>query len=310
MAAVDLLQRLAAPRAEARGESPRRPWDDEGVRRITTLIQQALRRDCPQLLNPTDISAGLQQELLARIQGYIAGDPALQLPGVTAGVLAHLVFDYVAGLGPVGALLERPEVSEIMVNRFDDVWIEVEGRLQRLPGVAFRDDTHVFYVAQRVLAPLGIELSAARPAAEGRLPGNIRVAASMPPAGPHTTLSIRKPALEHLSTEEYLRRGTATPEMLGFLQAAVRGRANILIAGPTGTGKTTLLRYLARYFDPAVRVMVLEQLAELGLERYHPHVVSLEARAPGGEGRAGLSMADLLQHALHRRPDYIVMWCP
>lgn len=190
MPAIDLLQRMAAPRAPGSAEAaPRRPWDDEGLRRVTSLIQQALRRDCPELLRPTDLSTGLQQELLARIQGYIAADPALQLPGVPATALAHQVFDYVAGLGPVGALLERPEVSEIMVNRHDDVWIEVEGKLQRLPGVMFRDDTHVFHVAQRVLAPLGIELSAAKPLAEGRLPGNVRVAASVPPAGPHTTLT-------------------------------------------------------------------------------------------------------------------------
>jgi len=187
---IDLLKRLSAPRPPGAAESTEaaRPWDDEGLRRVTARIQAALRRDCAQLLSPVDISAGTQQELLARIHGYLSGDPDLRLPGVPVSVLAHQVFDYVAGLGPVGALLERPEVSEIMVNRFDDVWIEVEGKLQRLPGVTFRDDTHVFYVAQRVLAPLGIELSAARPLAEGRLPGNVRVAASMPPAGPHTTL--------------------------------------------------------------------------------------------------------------------------
>lgn len=302
MPAIDLLQRMAAPRAPGEAGAPRRPWDDEGIRRVTTLIQQALRRDCPEMLRPTDASGSLQQELLARIQAYVAADPALQLPGVPAGVLAHQVFDYVAGLGPVGALLERPEISEIMVNRHDDVWIEVEGKLQHLPGVAFRDDTHVFHVAQRVLAPLGVELSAARPLAEGRLPGNVRVAASVPPAGPNTTLSIRKPALDRLTSEEYLRRGTATVEMLHFLQAVVRGRGNVLIAGPTGTGKTTLLRYLGGYFDPAARVVVMEQVAELGLERFHPHVVPMEARGGGN-----LSMADLLQHALHRRPDYIVM---
>lgn len=304
MPGIDLLRRLSAPRPP--GESAR-PWDDEGVRRVTARIQAALRQDCPQLLSPVDISVALQQELLARIHGYLTADPDLRLPDMPVAVLAHQVFDYVAGLGPVGALLERSDVSEIMVNRFDDVWIEVEGRLQRLSGVRFRDDTHVFYVAQRVLAPLGVELSAARPLAEGRLPGNVRVAASMPPAGPHTTLSVRKPAIDRLSTAEYLRRGTATPEMLGFLQAVVHGRGNLLIAGPTGTGKSTLLRYLGSYFDPAARIVVLEQIAELGLEQYHPHVVSLEARAPGSEGRAGLTMADLLQHALHRRPDYIVV---
>ncbi|HWH70474.1 MAG TPA: ATPase, T2SS/T4P/T4SS family [Candidatus Sulfotelmatobacter sp.] len=118
-------------------------------------------------------------------------------------------------------------------------------------------------------------------------------------------LSIRKPALDRLTSEEYLRRGTATIEMLSFLHAVVRGRGNVLIAGPTGTGKTTLLRYLGGYFDPAARVVVMEQVAELGLERFHPHVVPLEARGGGA-----LSMAELLQHALHRRPDYIVMRCP
>lgn len=191
MAGIDLLQRLTSPRGGETLADLRRPWNDEGVRRVTTLIQQALRRDCPELLNPTEISQGAQQELLTRIQGYLAGDTALQLPGIPVGVLAHQVFDYIAGLGPIGPLLELPEVSEVMVNRFDDVWVETDGRLRQLQGIAFRDDTHVFYVAQRVLAPLGIELSAARPLAEGRLPGNIRVAASMPPAGPNTTLAVR-----------------------------------------------------------------------------------------------------------------------
>lgn len=309
MGSIDLLKRLRTPGSAERasGEQPRRPWDDEGLRRVTAQIQVALRRDCPALLAPADHGAAVHLELLMRIQGYLAGDGSLRLAGVPVDVLAQQIFDYVAGLGPIGALLERPEISEIMVNRHDDVWIETDGKLKRLAGVSFRDDTHVFYVAQRVLAPLGIELSAAHPLAEGRLPGNVRVAASMPPIGPHTTLSIRKPAIDRLTTEEYLLRGTATPEMLDLLQAAVRGRANLLIAGPTGTGKSTLLRYLSSYFDPGARIVVLEQLAELGLERYHPHVIALEARSQGGTHRAGQSMADLLHHALHRRPDYIVV---
>lgn len=305
---LDLLQRFSAPRAGA-GDAllPQRPWEDQELRRATSQVQAALRRDCPRLLDPTSISPGLHQEMLSRIIGYLTADPNLRLPGVPLEVLAEQILDYVAGLGPVGALLELPKVSEVMVNRYDEIWVETEGKLQRLQGMAFRDDTHVFYVAQRVLAPLGIELSAARPIAEGRLPGNIRVAASMPPAGICTTLSIRKPAMDRLTTQEYITRGTATEEMLTFLQKVVRGRGNLLIAGPTGTGKSTLLRYLGGYFDPGARIVLIEQVAELGLERYHPHVVALETRSPGDDGRHGLTMADLLQHALHRRPDYIVV---
>ncbi|MGE5673465.1 MAG: CpaF family protein [Mycobacterium leprae] len=307
MSALDLIGRLSTPVSVSEPVSLHSPWDDEGLRRVTHAIQAILRQEHPELLNPSKPTAQIQAELLTQIQLYISRDPALQLPGISVGLLARQVFDYVAGLGPIASLLERPALSEIMVNRYDDVWIEVEGRLQRVAGLCFRDDTHVFNVAQRVLAPLGIELSAARPLAQGRLPGNVRVAASMPPASVCTTLSIRKPALDQLTTEEYLKRGTATLEMLQFLQKVVRGRGNLLIAGPTGTGKSTLLRYLGSYFDPTARILVLEQLAELGLERYHPHVVSLEARALEGDGRAGPTMADLLQHALHRRPDYIVV---
>lgn len=307
MAGLNLLQRLTGSRAAAVPVDALRPWDDDGLRKVTTQVQHALRRDCPGLLNPAQVTLAQQMELLTRIQTYLAGDPALSLPGLATDTLAQMIFDYVAGLGPVGALLARADVSEVMVNRHDDIWIEVDGRLERVPGIAFRDDTHVFYVAQRVLAPLGVEFSAARPLAEGRLPGSIRVAASMPPAGACTTLSIRKPAIEQLTTDDYVRRGTATADMLKLLQAVVRGRGNLLIAGPTGTGKSTLLRYLGSYFDPAARVVVLEQTAELGLELRHPHVVSLEARGHGSDDRPGPTLDELLRHTLHRRPDYIVV---
>lgn len=298
MATVDLLGRLAL----ARGAAPTlgRPWESDGLRRTTERIQNALRQECPELLSPAGDREALQQELLARIQRYLAADASLRVQGLDLPQTAHLVWDYMAGLGPIGPLLDRPEVAEVMVNRFDQLWVEVAGKLSPAPGLTFRDESHLFWVTQRILGPLGIPFSAAQPLAEGRLPNQIRVAASLPPVSPNLTLSIRKPALSAPTTEAYIRQGTATIEMLHFLQAVVRGRGNLLIAGPTGTGKTTLLRHLAGAIDPAARILLLESVAELGLERFHPHVVALEAR--GGPG-----IADLLQHALHRRPDYVIL---
>ncbi len=282
-------------------------WENPALKQATAFVQDCLRRDCADLLRSSVLSQEARVELRLRIRQILAENPALAQAQTGLDELVDQVYDYVAGLGPLQPLVDRPEISEIMVNRWDDVWIEQDGRLVREPAVRFRDDLHVFYVTQRVLGPIGVPFSAATPLASGRLPGNIRVAAAMPPAGPHCTLNIRKPALPVICSEDYVRRGTAAPQMLALLQAAARGRANLLIAGPTGTGKSTLLRYCGQYFPASARILVMEQVAELGLERYHPHVVSFECQPerPGLEDTYG--MEDLLIHALHRRPDYIVV---
>lgn len=297
MPAVDLSRKIHVPM----GETPAMAaWEDPALKHVTAGIQERLRRDCPDLLKPYRLSVAERREIQFRIEGYLHTDPTLRLPGWNVAELARIIFDHAVGLGPLQPLLDDPTISEIMVNAPGDVWVERHGRLYHT-NVCFRDDLHVFYVAQRIFGPLGVQLSAAHPLASGRLPGNVRVAASSPPATPQTTINIRKPTVGRLSGNEYSYLGTCTPEMLGLLQAAVRGRANLLVAGPTGTGKTTLLRHLGQHLDPAARVIVLEQVAELGLEEVHPHVVSMECAA----GR--VEMADALVHALHRRPDYLVV---
>ncbi len=303
MAAVN-LDRHRGTGCDAR--APVWPWEDPDLKRTTAAVQEHLRRQGPTRLNPSAAGLPAQSELATIVRLFLSDHPALWPPGWDLETLCREVTAHVSGLGPLTFLLSQPGVSEIMVNRYDQVWVEVEGRLSRVP-VRFRDEEHLFSVAQRILAPLGVELSALHPLAEGRLPGNLRVAASMPPAASHTTLSLRLPSVGALTAEEYARRGSASPELLAFLQACARGRANLLIAGPTGGGKTTLLRYLGAHLDPGARVVVMEQVAELGLEDLHPHVISLEAHPPGPEGRGGVDLSDLLGHALHRRPDYLVV---
>jgi pilus assembly protein CpaF len=298
MPAVDLLQKVRSP---AMGGPPGiAAWEDHALKQATAAVQERLRQDCPDLLKPARLSARERQEILFRIAGYLGSEPALRLPGWPLDDLARVIFDHAVGLGPLQPLLDDPTVSEVMVNSPTDVWVERRGRLERT-GVRFRDDLHVFYVAQRIFGPLGVQLSAARPLASGRLPGNVRVAASVAPATSQTTISIRKPVVGRLDAEAYSALGSCHPDMLRLLQGAVRGRANLLVAGPTGTGKTTLLRHLGEYLDPAARVVVLEQVAELGLEEVHPHVVAMECAA------SRVEMADALIHALHRRPDYLVV---
>lgn len=308
MPSVDVLGRLGRAGQQSPAPMPDSlSWENPDLKRITAMVQEALRKDSADLLKSSFLSQSAREELRFRIRQLLTETNGILGAFTDLHAAVDAVYDYVAGLGPLQPLVDRGEISEVMVNRWDDVWIELEGKLVHEPAIRFRDDTHVFYVAQRVLGPIGVPFSAATPLASGRLPGNIRVSASMPPATPFCTLNIRKPALPAISTEDYLRRGTASQGILEVLQAAARGRANILIAGPTGTGKTTLLRYCGQYYPPKSRILVLEQVAELGLERYHPHVVAFECQPerPGVEPTYG--MEDLLIHALHRRPDYIVV---
>jgi pilus assembly protein CpaF len=219
--------------------------------------------------------------------------------------LAERVLRDTIGLGPLEVLLRDPEVEEVMVNGHDDVWVERRGRLERTE-VTFENEPQLRDVIERVLGPIGRRVDELSPMADGRLADGSRVNVIIPPLsvdGP--AMSIRRFAGFRPAPEELLRRGTFDEELLALLAEAVAERRNLIVCGGTGSGKTTVLNAVSSFVDPAERVITIEDAAELDLRQ--PHVVRLESRPAGIEGRGEVTIRDLVRNSLRMRPDRIVI---
>jgi len=221
-----------------------------------------------------------------------------------AGLVAELV-EEALGVGPLAPLMADPAVTDVLVNGWDQVFVERYGRLEHT-DVRFRDDAHVRRLIERLAMRVGRRVDQAWPMVDMRLPDGSRVNATLPPAsvdGP--TLSIRRFGRNRLRADDLLRAGMFSTDMLRFLQAAVRHRQNILISGGTGAGKSTLLGALAESISLEERILTIEDTAELDLDQ--PHVVRLEARPPNVEGSGRILVRDLLVNSLRMRPSRIVI---
>ncbi len=243
----------------------------------------------------------VREEALAvlREEGHI-------LPQSSLARVVNEVSDEVVGLGPIEFLLKDPDVTEVMVNGADDVYVERKGRIERVPDGLFEGEEAVLHVIERIVAPLGLRVDESSPWADARLPDGSRVHAIVPPlslCGP--ALNIRKFALVPFTPEDLVARGTLGPRMLAFLAACVRGRANLVISGGTSSGKTTLLGVLSASIPDGERLITIEDAAELRLAK--PHVVGLEARPPNVEGKGEVTVRDLVRNALRMRPDRIIV---
>ena len=219
--------------------------------------------------------------------------------------LQEAVFAETAGYGPIDDLLRDETVTEIMVNGSRDVWVERDGRLY-LTDIAFADGDHVLRLIQRIVAAVGRRCDESSPMVDARLPDGSRVNAIIPPlslAGP--VLTIRKFRAVILTPEQILERGSVTAEALAFLRDCVLGRLNVVVAGASGTGKTTLLNVLSSFISPGERIITIEDAAELRLRQRH--VLPLEARPANTEGTGQVTIRDLLRNALRMRPDRLVI---
>jgi len=237
---------------------------------------------------------GIRPKCLARIRA--AGqhlDEAMFVP-------AYLV----AEMG--SEILEAEDITEIMVNGPNEVYVERDGKLERRGDIRFRDETHLLNVINTIVAPLGRRVDERTPMVDARLPDGSRVNAVLPPValgGP--VLTIRRFPKDPLTVEDLLANGTFTPEMVTFLEACVRSKLNIIISGGTGSGKTTTLNVLSSFIPPGERIITIEDVAELQLQQ--PHVIRKETRPPDEDGEGEITMRDLVRNALRMRPDRIIV---
>lgn len=209
------------------------------------------------------------------------------------------------GLGPLEFLMADPTISDILVNTYQNVYIERHGRLEKT-DLRFHDDNHLMQIIERIVSRVGRRVDESSPMVDARLPDGSRVNAIIPPLaldGP--LLSIRRFGTDPLTMTDLIRFNSV-PEMVAeVLIACVKSRLNILVSGGTGAGKTTLLNCLSNYIPDSERIVTIEDSAELRLQQ--EHVVRLETRPPNIEGRGTVTQRDLVRNALRMRPDRIVL---
>ena len=218
----------------------------------------------------------------------------------------NLIDNEINGYGPITELLEDPNITEIMVNGKDEVYVEIDGQINKDDSVSFINEEHIIRTIQKIVQPLGRTIDTANPMVDARLEDGSRLNAVIPPLslkGPVVT--IRKFRRDMETVDDFLRTGAMTPYMARFLDAAVKAKLNIIICGGTGAGKTTLLNALSSFIEDDERIITIEDAAELKLNQ--SHVISLETRLVNYEGTGEVTIRDLVINSLRMRPDRIIV---
>ena len=250
--------------------------------------------------------AGIRRLLLQLTEEHFRSKPpAAVVTAADKDRLVEILFDEVMGLGPLEALLRDPDVSEVMVNRPEQIFVERKGKIE-LTSLSFEDERSLRRVIDRIVSTIGRRVDESEPMCDARLKDGSRVNVVIPPVaiyGP--CLTIRKFGREVLTPEQIVSSGGATAAIMTYLDAAVRTRLNIVVSGGTGSGKTTLLNVLSGFIPATERIVTCEDAAELRLRQVH--VISLESKPQNVEGRGAISIRDLVRNCLRMRPDRIVV---
>ncbi|MDQ2878412.1 MAG: CpaF family protein [Pseudomonadota bacterium] len=303
--AMDAMARLNE-RQSASGES-----GSSRVEGFESSIHKIKEQVLPRLLERVDpeAAATLNKDELAEefrpIIGEVLAELKLTLNRREQFALEKVLVDELLGLGPLEELLADPDISDIMVNGPDQTFIEKKGKLQ-LAQIQFRDEEHLFQIAQRICNSVGRRVDQTSPLADARLKDGSRVNVIVPPLSlKGTAISIRKFSAKPITLDMMAGFGSMSPKMATALKIAGACRFNVVISGGTGSGKTTMLNALSKMIDPGERVLTIEDAAELRLQQ--PHWLPLETRPPNLEGQGEITIRDLVKNALRMRPDRIIL---
>lgn len=262
----------------------------------TTIVENLIDKEIPEdkILNEF-----INEEIESAIEGY-------DLSNLERSHLYNLIENEINGFGPLTELLEDKNITEIMVNSPNEIFIEIDGQIIKDESVSFINDEHIVRTIQRLIEPLGRTIDVANPMVDSRLMDGSRINAVIPPLstkGP--VITIRKFKETMTSIEDLIRIGSLTPYMARFLEASVKGKLNIIVCGGTGSGKTTLLNILSSFIGTHERIITIEDAAELHLRQ--EHVISLETRVTNYDNDGEITIRDLVRNSLRMRPDRIIV---
>ncbi|MBI4003557.1 MAG: CpaF family protein [Candidatus Omnitrophica bacterium] len=251
-----------------------------------------------------------RDELAATLRQLIASSPEelRQLNGAGAGEadrLVHEVIEEMLGFGPLDRFLNDPTITEIMINGPGEMFVERDGRLERVESI-FRDAAHLMAVIERLLGSVGLAVNESEPLCDASLPNGSRVNVIIPPLvlnGPVVTIRTKS---RTWTMDDYIKAGALSPDAAAFLRACVRAKVNLVVSGGTSTGKTTLVSIFSNDIPPEERIITIENVAEMEL-RGRDHWIRLVAKSPNLEGRGEIPLRTLVKNALRMRPDRLIL---